>query len=426
MVEILSVGDLHLGRHPTRIPSRLDGQSKSPRAVWQDVVRTAISRDVDVVVLPGDIADRENRYFEAYGAFEAGVIDLADADIPILAVAGNHDSEFLPRMVEDIDSENLHLLGDDQTWERWTLENGEGPVAHFDGWSFNTQHAPTSPLSSHDLPTDDIPQIGVLHGDLDANESQYAPISSDELRSTDAACWLLGHIHSPGVRIDSNPATLYTGSMQALDPGETGTHGPWIISVDPDGGVETDQLALGTVHYADIDVDVSGAEDIRAVGSLVTEACRDYLAEIDTTNLEVLLPRIQLRGRTPAHATISEERDSLQDQLAFRQDAVDVEAESVVVETRPDVDLDARADGDGPVAYLAALLLALDGDEQTHSRIIDDAHETMQQAHNAGPYSLLKREGETDPPDREDARKTLEQEARVLLDTLLQQKEAEV
>lgn len=423
-IEILCTGDLHLGRHPTRIPSRLDGRSKSPRAVWQDVVREAITRDVDAVVLPGDVADRENRYFEAYGAFEAGVVELDDAGIPILTVAGNHDSEFLPRMVDDIDSENLHLLGDGQTWERWTLEADGEAIAHFDGWSFDNPHVPVSPLDSYDLQAaDDVPQIGVLHADLDATESQYAPVASGELESTPAACWLLGHIHTPGIRGDASPTVLYTGSMQALDPGEPGTHGPWIVSVSSTGDVDVEQRPLGTVHYTDLDVDVADAEDVRAVGAAVTDAVRAYLTDLDTSNLELLLPRVHLTGRTAAHAAIADELDSLRDQLTFRQGSVDVQAESIVVDTRPAVDLRGLASGEGPVAYLADLLLALDEGSQEYSRVVDDASDAMQQAHSADAYSLLRREGETEPPARDDARRTLEQEARLLLDTLLQQKD---
>ncbi|MFC7197728.1 hypothetical protein ACFQL4_28860 [Halosimplex aquaticum] len=40
----------------------------SPKAVWLSTVQEAIDRDVDVVVIAGDVVDQENRYFEAYGA----------------------------------------------------------------------------------------------------------------------------------------------------------------------------------------------------------------------------------------------------------------------------------------------------------------------------------------------------------------------
>ena len=65
-LELLYTGDLHLGRHPSRIPDDLDGPELSPKAVWLSTVQEAIDRDVDAVVIAGDVVDQENRYFEAY------------------------------------------------------------------------------------------------------------------------------------------------------------------------------------------------------------------------------------------------------------------------------------------------------------------------------------------------------------------------
>ena len=84
-LNLLCTGDVHLGRHPTRIPSEIDGQQFSPKSVWQSTVNEAIRRRVDAVVITGDVVDRENRYFEAYGAFEAGISRLEAEEIPVVA-----------------------------------------------------------------------------------------------------------------------------------------------------------------------------------------------------------------------------------------------------------------------------------------------------------------------------------------------------
>ncbi len=426
-VELFCTGDLHLGRHPTRIPTTLDGSEFSPRSVWQDIVRDAVNREVDAVVLTGDIADRENRYFEAYGAFEAGVIDLEDAGIPVVAVAGNHDSEFLPRMVDDIGLNNLHLLGKNGSWERWELEKNGTTAVYFDGWSFPHQHVSTSPLDAYDLPdTDDAPQVGVLHTELDSQRSQYAPVRSEEFRNTSAACWLLGHIHSPGIQIESNPVTLYPGSPQALDPGERGVHGPWVVTVKSDGGVTTEQVPMGTVCYDEIRVDVSDAVDPQGAAATISTEIQRYVEQkLDTRNMAVFLPRVRLTGRTSAHTQLVEQQADVEAQLATKHGSVDIRIESITVDTRPAVDLDELADGSGPVAYLAELLLTLEDGEVTeeYNRLIDDAQETMRDAHSASAYGLLRRETDIESPDRDAAIEAVEQEARVLLDTLLQQKE---
>jgi len=426
-IQLLCAGDLHLGRHPTRIPDRLDRPTFSPRAVWQDIAQEAIERDVDAVVLSGDIADRENQYFEAYGAFETGVIELDEAGIPVIVVAGNHDSEFLPRMVEDIGRDNLHLLGTDGTWERWTLEQDGTPAVHLEGWSFPRQHVSKSPLDSYDLPdVGDTPRVGVLHADLDSPRSQYAPVTSAELRNSGAACWLLGHVHVPGIRIESEPLALYPGSPQALDPGERGPHGPWLVDLSPNGTVTSEHIPLGTVCYDEVPVDVSSVDDLQGAGAAISTAIQQFVQEeVATESLSAFLPRVKLTGRTAAHVELVNGQNRLEDQLASKHGSVDIEIEAVSVETRPDIDLEARADEDGPVGYLAELLLRLDDDDSSgdYNHLVDEAHVAMQQAQSTEAYNLLKRESDLDEPDRGEAVTVLKQEARVLLDTLLQQKE---
>lgn len=426
-VRLLTTGDIHLGRHPTRIPNRLDGKEFSPRSIWQDVVREAIEREVDAVVITGDVADRENRYFEAYGAFESGVIDLDEEGIPIVTVAGNHDSEFLPRMVDDIGVDNLHLLGRNGTWERFSLgEFGDSEV-YLDGWSFPQEHVSSSPIDDYDLPqADQSTQIGVLHADLDNPRTQYAPVDSSELRNTPADCWLLGHIHVPQVPIDADPTVLYPGSPQPLDPGEQGVHGPWLISIE-DGEVTTEQIPTASVRYEEIEVDVSDAPDIEGVGAAVSTEVQQYIEEAETRKLSAFLPRIKLTGRTDAHAEIEREKAIIEDQLVTNHGSIDIQIGSILADTRPDVDLEDLQEGENPVSYLAELLLALEKEDtpDEFSSLVDESHDTLRRAYRSDAYNPLRREGDLKTPERATAKEVLESEARVLLDTLLQQTEGE-
>lgn len=431
-IAILCTGDLHLGRRPSRIPERLDGPGFSPKAVWRETVQQAIDRDVDAVVVTGDVADRENRYFEAYGAFEDGAARLDEAEIPTITVAGNHDFDVLPRIVKDLDLENLHLLGENGTWERWSLEREGEPIVDFDGWSFPDEHVYESPFDEYDLADsedkEDVPCIGVLHAELDSRGSQYGPIQSSELRNTTAIAWLLGHIHSPGIQIDSDPLALYPGSPQALDPGEPGEHGPWIVTVDSEGTIATEQLPLASVRYDQLEVDVSGASDPQAVTPLLSEEIHEYIQSTSTVGaLDLFLARIRLTGRTSAHADLVDKRHSLQEQLGTKEGSVDVRIESIDIETQPEVDLEARAKGDDAVAYIANLLLELESEEPSdeYKHLIKDSLDAMRQTHRTSAYNVLRRETDIDRPNRDDAITALEQEARVLLDSLLNQKEAE-
>ncbi|MCH8057867.1 MAG: hypothetical protein IIB78_08355, partial [Proteobacteria bacterium] len=56
---LLCVGDIHLGRRPSRIPQDIDEYGVNladltPVAAWKKAVAWAIDNDIDAVVLAGD------------------------------------------------------------------------------------------------------------------------------------------------------------------------------------------------------------------------------------------------------------------------------------------------------------------------------------------------------------------------------------
>ncbi|MFP9191361.1 metallophosphoesterase family protein [Natrialbaceae archaeon A-CW1-1] len=426
-LNLLCTGDIHLGRHPTRIPSEIDWQRFSPKSVWSSTVDEAIRRTVDAVLISGDVVDRENRFFEAYGAFENGARRLEEADIPVVVVAGNHDFDVLPRLVRELDRENLHLVGNDGDWDRWTLSRDGQAELHVDGWSFPKEHVIDSPLEDYEpSPDPDVPVIGLLHADLDTPGSEYAPVQSNDILGKPVDAWVLGHIHRPAVHNEADPLVLYPGSPQALDPGERGAHGPWMVRIDGSGDVDAEQIPLATVRYDHVGVDVSDADDPKAIPSMVRDRIEDRVrSDVELGALELLLARVRLTGRTAAHGEIHRRKASIEDDLGLKVGTTPVRIESIEVDTKPAVDLAALAQGESPAAYVADLLLAIENDRVTdeYGSLVQDALASIQEAHESGAYSVLRGQGELDTPDESDAVETLESQARVLLDTLLEQKE---
>jgi len=79
--------------------------------VWGDTVSYAVEQAVDVVALTGDVVDAQNKRYEALGPLQRGLRRLEEAGIPVVAVAGNHDFDALPRLAEMVEAEHFHLLG---------------------------------------------------------------------------------------------------------------------------------------------------------------------------------------------------------------------------------------------------------------------------------------------------------------------------
>jgi hypothetical protein len=162
---------------------------------------------------------------------------------------------------------------------------------------------------------------------------------------------------------------------------------------------------------------------------MVTEQIQEHVQSISNVGpLELFLAQIRLTGRTEAHADLVDQRPTIREQLGTKVGSVDVRIEFIDVETRPEVDLEARAQGDDAVAYLANLLLELETGERSdeHEPLVTDSLNAMRQTHSAGAYNILRRESDIDQPNQDDALEMVERQARVLLDTLLNQKEGKV
>lgn len=434
-VRIVLTGDLHVGRRPSRVADEGLCRRSSCAAAWSAVVDLALHERADVVAVSGDLVDRENRFYEAFGPLERGLRRLSEAGIDTVAVAGNHDFDVLPRLADQLSATRFRLLGRGGRWERHTIERDGRPILHVDGWSFPAESVLDNPLRNlmPAPPADGLPALGLLHGDLDAPSSKYAPLTLAELRSTCHRFWLLGHVHKPALHeADGCCSVLYPGSPQGMDPGETGAHGPWLLDVNGQTRLRPRHVPTCRVRYERLEVDVGGAATVDDVRGRVLKGLRNHLDAVceGCGPLEYVSCRLVLTGRTPLHRQLRRIATEMAADLEIPVGAVIARIEKVDVETRPAIDLDELARGGGPPGALARLLCDL----QTGSRepatvaLIDQLVRELAGVWEARPYLPLNATSDAErppepAPDEARARRILLDQGMVLLDELLAQKE---
>ncbi|MEM0961533.1 MAG: DNA repair exonuclease [Bacteroidota bacterium] len=422
-------GDLHLGRHPARVPP--DDPALSVEAVARSLADQAIERSVDAVVLAGDIADEANKHFEAFGILERLFHRLADAGIPVYVVAGDHDYDVLGSVVEAVDSPMVRLLGRGQEWERVTIERGADAVLSLVGWSYAGPHVHEPPVET--FPSDgDVPTIGVLHADLGDDPSAYAPVTLGHLKETSPVAWVLGHGHDPRV-VDVGGATaVVPGTPQPLDPREAGAHGAWLLNVASDGAVSASLLPIATVRYDAIDVDLDGADQASDVRERATDALRQHAAAVRDASPDVrrAVIRLTLRGTTRAYRHIERVSADLMEtgethaagasgtglRLAVVVDRVENRA-------RPALNLDRLAMGTGPVASLASLARRLESGDLTGSDLglVRQSVDVLHQARRSRVFEPLAQYGRLDDDLEAEAVARLRRQTYRLLDESLVQ-----
>jgi len=362
---LLGIGDVHLGRRPTGLTPAASESVGGPRSVGPDralarAVQEAIDRRVDAVLFAGDVVDDERDFYEAYTALEREVRRLAEAGIPVLGVAGNHDVEVLPRLARAIEA--FRLVGKGGRWEVVTVAGREGPAVRILGWSFS---GPIERASPFDRPLPSLageePVIGLVHGERDASRSRHAPFRASDLRDRPADAWLLGHIHKPD-SLDGIRPIGYLGTLSPLDPSETGPHGPWLLEVEGREAVRATHLPLAPLRYEEIDLDVTGAPDVDEVEARLVrlpDAVRDTLLAEGAPASAVGL-RVRLVGTSPLRSALSAAQTRAHDLAVQRDDAVFF-VQKIRSEVGPAVDLAALAEGrTDPAALLARRILLLD------------------------------------------------------------------
>jgi DNA repair protein SbcD/Mre11 len=425
-MKILCGGDLHLGRRSSRLGTETESGAHSAAAAWHAMVELAIEERVGLVALSGDLVDRANRYFEAFGPLERGVRRLTAAGIPVTAVAGNHDHDVLPRLAASF-GKGFRLLGAGGRWEGFTVQAEGAPALHVVGWSFPAERVARSPLERlPPLPRDGVPVLGLLHADLEQPASPYAPVRAAELRGTSAAFWLLGHLHAPRLHEEAGAAPiLYPGSPQALDPGEPGAHGAWIVEIAPGRLPAARFVPLSSVRYETVEVDAGGVAEPEELDRRVAEGVRSALEEVMAEGcgpLRHLACRVRVTGRTPLHRLVEARLRAGAGELEAEHGEVRARIERVEVETRPAVELAevARA-GDAP-GVLARFVLALDAGvlEPAHERLLAELAARAGEVRRTRPYQAL---GDP-PPTAPEVRALARRQALLLLDGLLAGREA--
>lgn len=360
---LLMTGDLHIGRSSSRVPAA--AHSLRAASAWERIVRLAIDERVNAVLLSGDIADAQNKFWEAIGPLEAGVRQLTENGIQTIAVAGNHDFEVLGKLANELDG-NFRLLGRNENWERVTLANDKGPVLHVDGWSFKSRHVDRSPLEDYTYSPDfAVPTLGIVHGDLDAPASRYAPLDRQQLATAGPGAWLLGHVHGPRL-IEGSSWILYPGSPQALDFGEPGRHGPWIAEVR-DGQIEVPrQVQLSTVWYEEVEVDATGVvteDDLRGEIKDRLQSRADEITGDAGAMLEQVVVRLLVKGHSALAGLAQDTMQEIERDLRMTFGTVTLTVDRAVSELLPEIDLEQHAGQNSALGTVATVLLELDKEE---------------------------------------------------------------
>ena len=423
-LKILATADLHLGRSASSIPE--NAEESSTKYTWNRMVDWSIKNEIDVLLLLGDVVDRNNRYYEAIGHLQAGFEKLKQAEIAVYMVAGNHDYDVLPEMVKDARFINVNLLGFDGEWEVKTFsKNGE--QIQFIGWSFPKQFVTEDPLLNFNNVNIDpnYPAIGLLHGDVNNRASKYSPIGLNNLTNKPVGAWILGHIHKPQELNHNAPLIWYPGSPHSMSAKEPGIHGPLLLTVEGANDIKAIPVPLSPVRYEHISVDITKADDEAKLRDTITSALFNNANEMveELEEVAFLVYDIYLIGE---HAKIMEIE-------SWASPIVDDYGQEIGSGTRLSVrkvmnnvhaaveNLEELSKEPSPAGILAETILAIQNGRSTDflDELLKKWNWKSDEMNNSGTYQPLRATEKIKQKTSEDAKASFLQECNRLLGELI-------
>ena len=347
----LHAADLHLdsplrGLDPEAPVERI---RRATRDALVNMIDFALERRVEFVLLAGDLYDGDWKDWRTGQFLVQQLGRLLRDGIEVVAISGNHDAAKVLSLRVPVPG----LMGTDKPGTR-LLERA--PVA-VHGQGFEIAATSTNLALGYPNPVNGLFNIGLLHTACGfGTHENYAPCGVDDLVRKGYDYWALGHVHTRAELL-RDPWIVFPGNLQGRHINEAGPRGATLVTVSNGRVASVASHALDVLRWERLSVDATGA----ATRDDVLNRARVLF---DSAVLEaegrLLVVRIMISGDCTAHAElVGSPIETLQQLRAVAAEVADIAqlwVESVVIDTRPAVDLAALRAQPGPVGALIGAL----------------------------------------------------------------------
>jgi DNA repair exonuclease SbcCD nuclease subunit len=296
------------------------------------VVDHTIESNADFLLLAGDLYDSKDRSLRALVAFRRQMERLAERDISVYIVHGNHDplngwgSEFqLPPNVTT-------FTGKPATEP--VIRRGK-EIARVTGISYARERV-TENLASSMKPDSDSPySVGLLHANVagQTGHADYAPVTLDELSSSGFDYWALGHVHTRSILAQEPATVVYPGNPQGRNPREPGPRGCLQVDINRNGDAHLSFVETNLARWTHLEIPIQTHTRMDALVDALLEEGRTAAA----TFRGPTVARCTLRGSGPLHSDL--QRDGMAEELSEQLRTV-LPVESLRIATGPVLDFE--------------------------------------------------------------------------------------
>ncbi len=308
-MRIIQTADLHLDAPFGYLPSILRKQRReSIRNAFKKIVGLTLDRDVDVLIIAGDLFDTHNPPRDTVNFISSELKKLGEVKKKVLITPGNHDFYAEDSIYHSFQfMENVHIFREGEFTEYYDSKHG----VVFYGVAGQSFKSDQNVLKDFRVKNDELVNIGILHGSLDYgyfHGEQCYPFKSADFSTTGLDYLALGHYHNFKVEKENKPM-VYSGSPSALNFTETDQRIALLVELEEDK-FEFEKIPIDDYVYKIFELDCT---DIQTSENIKEEISRNA---DDKAFLRVALkgtPHLEL------NVDIENLEEGLNDKFAFLQ-----------------------------------------------------------------------------------------------------------
>ena len=271
---------------------------------YDTIINLCIEKDVDFLLIAGDVYDSANKSLYAQLKFIKGLKKLSNEGIQVIIAHGNHDP--LNGWSATLDwPENVHILSG-AVIDTIPFEINGTLVATIVGTSYPVPHIRTNLAQKFPKKDGELFAIGLLHCTVGstAEHEPYAPCTMQDLKELNYDYWALGHIHVPSVLSENEPVVVYPGNPQGRHVGEAGPRGCYLVTVDQKNEIMKEFIETDLIRWYTEEISIEG---IKSDGELLYKIRECIDAILDKADGRSVMCRCILTGRGSLHRTLIKE-----------------------------------------------------------------------------------------------------------------------
>jgi DNA repair exonuclease SbcCD nuclease subunit len=313
-VKIIHCSDFHFDTPFTEYSKALAEKRKEDiRETFSKIMRLADTESINLILISGDVFDSSTVTFETITSMKKAFEQIQN--IKIFISPGNHDPYGNKSYYNSIQwPSNVHIFKD--CFEKVDIEELNVTVY---GYGFGTKYEREGFLKNFQAADTRKINIMVLHGEVVKGNSDYNPITEEQISKSGLDYLALGHVHSfSGINRCGSTYWSYSGCPEGRGFDELGPKGIVMGEVSK-GYVKLSFMETCKRRHELLEVDISGSENYEDITLKINEGLGLHKSSNDIGKIYETLQRdiykIVLKGSVEREFIINSEvlREKLRD-----------------------------------------------------------------------------------------------------------------